>query len=150
MARLGIDFGTTNTVVVLSDRGHFPVVPHRVSTAAGEIIEEVFPSVVWLDSRKGEWRFGLEADRRARREPESWVCTERQKTSWSSPMVRSWSLENLLGRMKSNDRTCGSARSSRIATGSTSPLDIAFRSASISLWERTSGTPLSSAGLPDS
>ena len=71
MARLGIDFGTTNTVVVLSDRGHFPVVHHRVSTAAGEIIEEVFPSVVWLDSRKGEWRFGLEADRRARREPES-------------------------------------------------------------------------------
>lgn len=70
MARLGIDFGTTNTVVVLSDRGHYPVVPHKVSTAAGDVIEEVFPSLIWFDAAAGEWRFGLEADRRARREPE--------------------------------------------------------------------------------
>lgn len=70
MARLGIDFGTTNTVVVLSDRGHYPVVPHKVSTAAGEVIEEVFPSLIWFDAATGEWRFGLEADRRSRREPE--------------------------------------------------------------------------------
>jgi molecular chaperone DnaK (HSP70) len=67
MARLGVDFGTTNTVAVVADRGHYPVVLHRVSTAAGDVVEEVFPSVMWVDRSREEWCFGLEAERRARR-----------------------------------------------------------------------------------
>ena len=67
MARLGIDFGTTNTVVVLYDRGRYPVVPHSISTLAGEVVDEVFPSTIWVDRNRGEWLFGLEAERRARR-----------------------------------------------------------------------------------
>ena len=69
MARLGIDFGTTNTVAVLADRGHYPVVLHRARTSAGDIVEEVFPSVIWHDKARDEWCYGLEAERRARREP---------------------------------------------------------------------------------
>lgn len=67
MAKLGIDFGTTNTVAVIADRGHYPIVLHRVSSAAGDVVEEVFPSVIWHESESGEWSFGLEAERRARR-----------------------------------------------------------------------------------
>jgi molecular chaperone DnaK (HSP70) len=67
MARLGIDFGTTNTVVVASDRGRYPVVLHGIDTRAGHIVEEVFPSTIWIDRNRGEWLFGLEAERRARK-----------------------------------------------------------------------------------
>ncbi len=67
MARLGIDFGTTNTVVVLYDRGRYPVILHGISTLAGEVVDEVFPSTIWVDRNRGEWLFGLEAERRARR-----------------------------------------------------------------------------------
>ncbi len=67
MARLGIDFGTTNTVVVVADRGSYPVVLHGIETRAGRIVEEVFPSTIWIDGERGEWVFGLEAERRARR-----------------------------------------------------------------------------------
>ena len=45
MARLGIDFGTTNTVVVASDRGRYPVVPHASETSIGRIVRDVFPSL---------------------------------------------------------------------------------------------------------
>lgn len=67
MARLGIDFGTTNTVAVASDGGRFPVVLHSIPTRAGEVVEEVFPSAIWIDRSRREWLFGLEAERRARR-----------------------------------------------------------------------------------
>src|SRR5262245_20054015 len=50
--RIGIDFGTTHTVVALADRGNYPV----VSFEAGE----VFPSLV-AASTGGELRFGPEA-----------------------------------------------------------------------------------------
>ena len=51
MARIGIDFGTTNTVVVASDRGRYPVVPHAADTAIGRIVRDVFPSLVAWDAR---------------------------------------------------------------------------------------------------
>ena len=57
--RLGIDFGTTNTVVALVDRGNYPV----VSFEGGDF----FPSVV-AGNAKGEVRFGPEA-LEARRKP---------------------------------------------------------------------------------
>ena len=64
MARLGIDFGTTNTVAVVADRGQLPIVLHRVATSAGEVVQELYPSIVWHRASAGEWMFGPEADRR--------------------------------------------------------------------------------------
>lgn len=63
MARLGIDFGTTNTVAVIHDRGMFSVVLHRADTGAGTVVQDVFPSAILIDRLSGEQWFGLEADR---------------------------------------------------------------------------------------
>jgi molecular chaperone DnaK (HSP70) len=56
MVRLGIDFGTTHTVVAFSDRGNFPLVSFE--TESGDEID-TFPSIV--AAREGELRFGLDA-----------------------------------------------------------------------------------------
>lgn len=63
MARLGIDFGTTNTVVVCADRGRYPIVPHVVDTAIGRVVRETFPSWIVFDQLTSEYRFGAEAER---------------------------------------------------------------------------------------
>jgi len=67
MARIGIDFGTTNTVVVASDRGRYPVVPHAADTAIGRIVRDVFPSLVAWDSERQALLFGPDAERHASR-----------------------------------------------------------------------------------
>jgi molecular chaperone DnaK (HSP70) len=54
--RIGIDFGTTHTVVAASDRGNYPVVGFE--TEAGDVVDW-FPSVV--AERAGELRFGFAA-----------------------------------------------------------------------------------------
>jgi molecular chaperone DnaK (HSP70) len=54
--RLGIDFGTTRTVVACSDRGNHPVV--GFTDAAGDAVQWI-PSIV--AERDGELRFGLDA-----------------------------------------------------------------------------------------
>jgi molecular chaperone DnaK (HSP70) len=63
MARLGVDFGTTNTVVVCSDRGRYPVVPHVVQTAIGRVVNEVFPSLVAFEHDTGGFVYGSDAER---------------------------------------------------------------------------------------
>ncbi|MFH2002872.1 MAG: Hsp70 family protein, partial [Planctomycetota bacterium] len=63
MVRLGIDYGTTNTVAVLYDRGHYPVVLHATDTAIGPISREVFPSIAVRDRKTGVFHFGAEAER---------------------------------------------------------------------------------------
>ncbi len=65
--RLGIDFGTTRTVVAYGDRGNYPLVSFL--DAAGDTCEW-FPSVA--AQRGGEWRFGFEAARVAAADP-SWT-----------------------------------------------------------------------------
>jgi len=64
MARLGIDFGTTNTVVVASDRGRYPVVPHASDSAVGRVVRDVFPSLVAYEPESDRLLFGPEAERR--------------------------------------------------------------------------------------
>src|SRR6516165_356501 len=54
--RLGIDFGTTRTVVACADRGNHPVV--GFTDLAGDSVEWV-PSIV--AERDGELRFGFDA-----------------------------------------------------------------------------------------
>jgi molecular chaperone DnaK (HSP70) len=54
--RLGIDFGTTRTVVACADRGNHPVI--GFSDAAGDSAEAI-PSIV--AEREGELRFGFDA-----------------------------------------------------------------------------------------
>jgi molecular chaperone DnaK (HSP70) len=61
--RLGIDYGTTNTVVVCSDRGRYPVVPHLTETAIGPVAREVFPSAVVYDRKTGRLIFGADVER---------------------------------------------------------------------------------------
>jgi molecular chaperone DnaK (HSP70) len=56
--RLGIDFGTTRTVVAFCDRGNYPVV--SFADEAGDAVE-CFPSVV--AEKDGDLRFGFEAER---------------------------------------------------------------------------------------
>jgi molecular chaperone DnaK len=63
MVRLGIDFGTTNTVVVCSDRGRYPVVPHVADTAIGRVVQEVFPSLVAYEHATGRFLYGPDAVR---------------------------------------------------------------------------------------
>ncbi|MEI8140390.1 MAG: Hsp70 family protein [bacterium] len=63
MAHLGIDYGTTNTVVVCADRGRYPLVPHVTDTAIGRVSREVFPSFFVYDISTGCLRFGAEAER---------------------------------------------------------------------------------------
>ena len=67
MARIGIDFGTTNTVAVASDRGRYPVVPHACDTAIGRIVRDVFPSLVAYEYDRGRLLFGPDAERRLAR-----------------------------------------------------------------------------------
>src|SRR5215471_13149256 len=54
--RLGIDFGTTRTVVACADRGNHPVV--GFTDLAGDSVEWI-PSVV--AERDGQLRFGFDA-----------------------------------------------------------------------------------------
>jgi molecular chaperone DnaK (HSP70) len=54
--RLGIDFGTTRTVVACADRGNYPVL--SFADDAGDAVDW-FPSVV--AENKGELKFGLDA-----------------------------------------------------------------------------------------
>ena len=61
--RLGIDYGTTNTVVVCSDRGRYPVVPHMTETAIGPVAREVFPSAAVYDRNTGQLIFGADVER---------------------------------------------------------------------------------------
>ena len=63
MARLGIDFGTTNTVVVCSDRGRYPVIPHVVETAIGQVVRDVFPSLLAYEHATGRMLYGPDAER---------------------------------------------------------------------------------------
>jgi molecular chaperone DnaK (HSP70) len=56
--RLGIDFGTTRTVVTFCDRGNYPVV--GFTDEAGDAAD-CFPSIV--AEKDGELRFGFEAER---------------------------------------------------------------------------------------
>ena len=63
MARLGIDYGTTNTVVVCADRGRYPLVPHVTDTSIGRVAREVFPSFFVYDTATAGLRFGAEAER---------------------------------------------------------------------------------------
>jgi molecular chaperone DnaK (HSP70) len=63
MARLGVDFGTTNTVVVCSDRGRYPVVPHATDTAIGRVVNDVFPSLIAWERETGGFICGWEAER---------------------------------------------------------------------------------------
>lgn len=67
MARIGIDFGTTNTVVVASDRGRYPVVPHASDTTIGRVVRDVFPSLVAYEHESGRLLFGPDAERRLAR-----------------------------------------------------------------------------------
>ena len=67
MGRIGIDFGTTNTVVVASDRGRYPVVPHAADTAIGRIVRDVYPSLVAWDAERQRLLFGPDAERHASR-----------------------------------------------------------------------------------
>ncbi len=64
MARLGIDFGTTNTVVMIEDRDVLSEVLHVAETGAGRIAQVIFPSAILVDRSTGECWFGIEADRR--------------------------------------------------------------------------------------
>lgn len=63
MARLGIDYGTTNTVVVVADRGRYPLVPHVTDTAIGHVVREVFPSMIVYDRHSEKCLFGSDAER---------------------------------------------------------------------------------------
>jgi molecular chaperone DnaK (HSP70) len=56
--RLGIDFGTTRTVVAFCDRGNYPVV--GFTDESGDAVE-CFPSIV--AENNGELRFGFAAER---------------------------------------------------------------------------------------
>lgn len=76
--RLGIDFGTTRTVVAACDRGNYPVI--SFSTPSGET-QEFFPSVI--AEKGGELRFGFEALER-RGEP-GWALSPSFKRWLSSP-----------------------------------------------------------------
>src|SRR5262245_23159045 len=56
--RLGIDFGTTRTVVAFCDRGNYPVV--SFTDESGDAVD-CFPSIV--AEKAGELRFGFAAER---------------------------------------------------------------------------------------
>ena len=76
--RLGIDFGTTRTVVAACDRGNYPVISFDTPKAEPQ---EFFPSVI--AEKSGELRFGFEAlDRRG--DP-SWALCPSFKRWLSSP-----------------------------------------------------------------
>lgn len=67
MIRVGIDFGTTNSVVAVSDQMGCEVVQHRLAAPGGpEVVEPIFPSVLAL-GEDGELVHGLAAESLARR-----------------------------------------------------------------------------------
>jgi molecular chaperone DnaK (HSP70) len=76
--RLGIDFGTTRTVVACCDRGNYPVLSFLDD--AGEPLD-FYPSVV--AEKQGELRFGLEALRLA--QDPSWTVLRSFKRVLSGP-----------------------------------------------------------------
>ena len=76
--RLGIDFGTTRTVVACCDRGNYPVLSFLDD--AGEPLD-FYPSVV--AEKQGELRFGLEALRLA--QDPSWIVLRSFKRVLSRP-----------------------------------------------------------------
>jgi len=76
--RLGIDFGTTRTVVAACDRGNYPVI--SFNTPRGET-QEYFPSVI--AEKGGELRFGFEA--LEQRGEHGWVLCPSFKRWLSSP-----------------------------------------------------------------
>jgi molecular chaperone DnaK (HSP70) len=76
--RLGIDFGTTRTVVACCDRGNYPVLSFL--DESGEPLD-FYPSVV--AERQGELRFGLEALRLA--QDPSWTVLRSFKRVLSGP-----------------------------------------------------------------
>jgi len=55
--RLGIDFGTTHTVVALVDRGNYPVVSFEHEHEQGGVL----PSLIAVRESDGELRFGAQA-----------------------------------------------------------------------------------------
>jgi molecular chaperone DnaK (HSP70) len=66
--RVGVDFGTTNSVVAVSDETGCRVVRHRHAAPGGpEVVEPIFPSLLALDDSSGELVYGLEAEALARR-----------------------------------------------------------------------------------
>lgn len=69
MLRLGVDFGTTNSVVALTDRSGVQVLQHRLYIPEGpEVVEPLFPSLVAAAGpAEGDLLFGLEAEAEARR-----------------------------------------------------------------------------------
>lgn len=76
--RLGIDFGTTRTVVAACDRGNYPVISFDTPKAEPQ---EFFPSVI--AEKSGDLRFGFEAlDRRG--DP-GWTLCPSFKRWLSSP-----------------------------------------------------------------
>jgi len=80
MAILGIDFGTTNSVVAAYDRGSYPVVPHSLETSIGRVNHEVYPSFIHYNYESGHLSFGLEAERNYRSNPEgSGLCVRSLK-----------------------------------------------------------------------
>jgi molecular chaperone DnaK (HSP70) len=65
--RVGIDFGTTNSLVAVSDEMGCEVVQHRLAAPGGpEVVEPIFPSLLALGD-DGELVHGLEAESLARR-----------------------------------------------------------------------------------
>lgn len=66
MLHVGIDFGTTNSVVAASDRTGCQVVHHRLTSSGGsEVVEPVFPSLVAFDGSR--LLYGLDAEALGRR-----------------------------------------------------------------------------------
>ncbi len=76
--RLGIDFGTTRTVVAACDRGNYPLI--SFNTPSGEI-QEFFPSVI--AEKAGQLCFGFEA--LAKRGQPGWALCPSFKRWLSSP-----------------------------------------------------------------
>ena len=76
--RLGIDFGTTRTVVAACDRGNYPVL--SFNTPRGDT-QEFFPSMI--AEKDGELRFGFDAQEK-RGEP-GWTLSPSFKRWLSSP-----------------------------------------------------------------
>jgi molecular chaperone DnaK (HSP70) len=95
MSRLGIDYGTTNTVVVCNDRGYYPVVAHTLDTAVGTVSSPVFPSIAVLNGESGGYVFGAEAERLLNRPGAAQRChTIRSLKRW----IRSYTEGRLIGQ----------------------------------------------------
>ncbi len=87
--RLGVDFGTTHTVVSACDRGNYPVV--GFTTPSGDLIQ-TYPSLI--AARGAELRFGLDAlaaleatAETARSAEDDWVSVRSFKRWLSSPGI---------------------------------------------------------------